>query len=92
MTNCELGHTFYETYTPFNHVYCSPQTLSFSPIVHRVQDYIGSAVVEKKSKRRQTSAKTKCRGHADKIVISTVCLVHGLRWFMWEHRWSLKLA
>ena len=46
MTNCQLGHMFYETCTSFNHVYCLAQTLSFSPIVHRVQDYIGSAVVE----------------------------------------------
>ena len=72
MTNCKLGHMFYETHTPFNHVYYLAQTLSFSPIVHRVQDYIGS--------------------HADKTVISTVCLVQGLRWIMWEARWSLKLA
>ena len=48
MTNCHLGHMFYETCTPFNHVYCPAQTLRFSPIVHRVQDYIGSAVVERR--------------------------------------------
>ena len=38
---------FYETYTPFDNVHCLAQTLSFSLIVRRVLEYIGSAVVER---------------------------------------------
>ena len=69
MTNCHLGHMFYETCTPFNHVYCPAQTLRFSPIVHRVQDYIGSAVVERRVQAASNVSKnemsTACRQNSD---------------------------